>query len=444
MFNVQNLQRAAADPARAFARLAGRQRSALSAKLLFRISQLLEKNPLERMMRLGDIALVDKDLTTALRSLRSAIAIQPTVSTIYDLGARLARSDFNDETFISAVSSCIADETLNTMFETLMRSPQAYHPSRFWQYFMLYNAFQIEAGGIDNFKRTANNNYFTWTLDLHVHEQRMALEALVGTPKTKVCGAKPDEWNEARWSRYLSFLTALYAYARQKDRLGVLDRLEEPAVGNPLVATVDGRRISQDLCHTTIELNSMFQGTSLAQSDKFTVYELGAGHGRICWALLSMFPNARYVIIDIPPALYVSQWYLSKMMSRESVFPFRDFKSYATIANEFQSSRLAFLLPHQAAMLPDKTADLFINICSIQEMTREHVALWFDHIDRLSRGYFYTKQYLEHVNGMDRITIKRDDYPVRPSWRAVVNHQCEGFPSLFESLYYIGLGHCPA
>jgi putative sugar O-methyltransferase len=437
MFTVENLQRAVVDPARAFAILAARQNSALSAKLLFRISRLLEKNPVERLMRLGDIALVEKDLAAALHSLRSAIAIQPTVSAIYDLGARLAQSDFDDETFMRAVSSCIADETLNTMIETLMRSPQPYHPSRFWQYFMLYNSFQIEAGGIDNFKRTANNNYFTWTSDAHIHEQRTALEAIVGSKARGVCGAKPAEWNDGRWADYLSFLTALHAYARRSDRLGVLDRLEEPTTGNPLVATADGRRISQDLCHTAIELNAMISGAGLTPADTFTVYELGAGHGRIGWALLSMFPHARYVVIDIPPALYVSQWYLSKTMSAESVFSFRDFKSFNDLSSEFRSSRIAFLLPHQAAMLPDKSADLFINICSIQEMTREHMALWFGHIDRLTRGSFYMKQYLEHRNDIDGITIRRNDYPVRRYWHAVFDRQCEGFPSLFESLYRI-------
>jgi hypothetical protein len=104
---------------------------------------------------------------------------------------------------------------------------------------------------------------------------------------------------------------------------------------------------------------------------------------------------------------------------------------------ELEKYRAAFLLPHQAALLPTKSADLFINVCSIQEMTREHVALWFEHVARLTRGHFYTKQFIRHYNGFDGVRIDRDDYPVREDWQTVFDRQCEAFPSLFEALYCI-------
>ena len=133
----------------------------------------------------------------------------------------------------------------------------------------------------------------------------------------------------------------------------------------------------------------------------------------------------------------MSQWYLSNLAGPERVFRFRNFERYDEIASEFESSRVAFLLPRQGAMLPDKSTDLFVNICSIQEMTRDHMALWFGEVDRLCRGHFYTKQYLEHVNDIDGITIAREDYPVRGHWRPTFDRQCDAFPSLFEALYEI-------
>ena len=182
MLNLKRLKLAATNPALAFAVLADRIRpgSPIVAKTLLRASRILERNDAERLMRLGDIALIDGDLTTALRYLREAIALQPTVGAVYGMGARLARSNLNDADLIQAVIATVNDETLREMLVALLRSPKAFHASRFWLYFMLYNAFQIEVSGISNFKRTANNNYFTWTSDAHINEQITALEALVG------------------------------------------------------------------------------------------------------------------------------------------------------------------------------------------------------------------------------------------------------------------------
>jgi putative sugar O-methyltransferase len=439
MVGLRSLQLAAENPALACAALATRisSRSPRLAKSLMRASRALDRNDAERVMRLGDIALIDNDLTGALRALREAIALQPTVSAIYGLGARIARSTFAESALADAVEATIEDDTLREMILGLLQSPKQFHASRFWLYFMLYNAYQIEVGGLDNFKRTANNNYFTWTSHAHVGEQIAALAKLTGRHGTLV-GQTPDGWDDARWARYLEFLAALYAYAQTKDDLGVLVRVEEPLLGTPLPAMADRRLVSQDLCHTAIELNSILGSVGLSPNDEFTVYELGAGHGRIGYALLSLFPRARYVVIDIPPALHVSQWYLSKLLRPERVFRFRSFETYDEVARELEASRAAFLLPHQGALLPDKSADVFVNICSIQEMTHAHVALWFGQIDRLCRGHFYTKQYLRHVNDIDGIVVGRSDYPVRPHWTATFDRQCEAFPSLFEALYRVG------
>lgn len=437
---ANKLRLVATNPARVLYSLAGRMadHQPRLARAFVRMSLAIERNPAEICLRRGEIALLNHDLAGAVSYLRMAIASQPTVSAIYGLGARLARAKFTDAEFEKAVTTTVTDETLRSMLLWLLRSPSAYHPSRFWLYFMLYNSYQVDTFGIDNFKRSSNKNYFTWTSDVHVKEQTQALQLITrSSAALKVNGEKPADFTEKEWHQYKRFLTSLYCYARSRDRLGILDRLEEPLLGNPIYLEIDGIRVSQDLCHTCIELNSVLPHLPFSADDAFTVYELGAGHGRIGFVLLKLFPRARYVVIDIPPALHTSQWYLSALVDKSEVFRCRDFRSYPEIRNEFEASRVAFLLPHQAELLPHKSADLFINICSIQEMTLEHVTLWFRHIEELCRGYFYTKQYHEHKNDIDRITIKRGDYPVRPDWTAVFDRDCEAFPSLFEALYRI-------
>lgn len=435
------LVRAARQPRaslRRFAELQA-QRFPLIAKPLLKVALSLESRSVEKILIRGEIALIDRDLLSAAKCLRDVIAIQPTVSTMYRLGVMMAKSNFADEEYEKVIKATVVDETLKKMMVSLLRSPKAYHPSQFWLYFMLYNAFQVDAYGVENFKRTANNNYFTWTGDVHVNEQTDALERLLESSENlKIEGNRPEEFSAEKWEKYKRFLVAIYRYARAHDALGILDKLEEPLLGNPIFISINGRRISQDLCHTVIELNSILPALGKSFNDRFTVYELGAGHGRIGRALLSLYPNMRYVVIDILPALHLSQWYLSRLYQSDSIFRFRDFDEYKEVAAEFESSRLAFLLPHQAAKLPAKSADLFINICSIQEMTRSHVDLWFAEIDRLCRGQFYTKQYFEHTNDVDGFSLTKSDYPVKRNWGVKFDRQCEAFPSLFEAQYSVG------
>jgi hypothetical protein len=81
--------------------------------------------------------------------------------------------------------------------------------------------------------------------------------------------------------------------------------------------------------------------------------------------------------------------------------------------------------------------DLFINISSLQEMTPAQIDNWFGQIDRLCKGWFYTKQYVESKNGFDNVIIRQEDYPVRTHWQTVLNRKSPIFPEMFETIYKI-------
>jgi len=92
-------------------------------------------------------------------------------------------------------------------------------------------------------------------------------------------------------------------------------RLPEPALGQPLPVTWRGRLISQDLANTALEVAAI--GRALAGRKPRSILELGAGYGRTAYALLSLFPEATYTIVDIEPALTISRWYLSELFGAD-------------------------------------------------------------------------------------------------------------------------------
>ena len=191
--------------------------------------------------------------------------------------------------------------------------------------------------------------------------------------------------------------------------------------------------ISQDLC------NSIHEFYAIRQSGKFPkkmkIAELGAGYGRLAFIFLKVLPDSSYCIIDIPPALYISQKYLSTVFPGEKIFKFKPFKSYQQIKKEFESARIQFLMPHQIELLPKKQFGLFITVSSLHEMRRDQIRNYLKHINRLTKGYFYTKQW-QQSHTVDNQNIKEHQYPVPGKWKAVLKNSPHPIQRMFNDAIY--------
>lgn len=158
--------------------------------------------------------------------------------------------------------------------------------------------------------------------------------------------------------------------------------------------------------------------------------ELGAGHGRLAH-LFAMSTHCRYAIFDITPALLVSQWYIQSLFPNEKIFKFRHFDHFDEIAEELSECRFAFFASSQLEKFPENYFGLFINVCSLMEMRVDTISYFFRQIDRVTRGFFYTKQWLVQNNRQDEIVIKRDDYPVPSTWK----RRMEGIDPINQRLF---------
>jgi putative sugar O-methyltransferase len=384
----------------------------------------------------------------AAAAYKKAIALQPTRTTGFTVGRSLAQDGGLGDEFSAAAIRCILNEDLRAMMQAMRDAPPQYHPAKHWLYICLANAFQLESAGIDNFKRTVNHGYFNFTADEDIQVQVRSLLADLGWSEPQFAeldrhlaaheAARPSEFSGPQWQRYARFLALLLENTARHDRLQLLERIDEPALGNPLGCEYKGRLVTQDLCNSINEVNTILAALPQLLARRCHVTELGAGHGRIANVLLRLSPNVRVTIIDLPPALYVAQWYLTQLFPERRTFRFRNYSDWSAVRQEFASAELAFLMPAQLEGLPPGDIDLLINVVSLQEMTPEQIAFWFGHIDRLRPGFFYSKQLKERVNALDGVVIRRDDYPVRPNWRTLFDRDNSQNESMFEALYQIG------
>ncbi len=341
------------------------------------------------------------------------------------------------------------DERLQKMFEALSYSRPEIRPSRYWEELNKMNLVQLQEYGYENFKRTIALNYFTWVRILPWDSQ---IRALIKQLSIKV--ALKNLWCALTTTKHefftilnplqsviYNFLTyMLWEFAEKNDKTSLSKVLSEPIEGNPPIIEYKNRKVSQDLANSIIELNTIVEGTK-NQSPK-TLLELGSGYGRNAFVILNSQygANTRYIVVDIPPALYIAEKYLSSQFPEKRIFYWREFTSYNAVATEFEQAELLFLLPNQLELLAAKSVDLIINISSLHEMRPDQIAFYLQEFDRLARegSYCYLKQWKKgQVLFENNMVIQESDYPIPDRWNVVLWRDALIQTKFFEALFFI-------
>lgn len=327
------------------------------------------------------------------------------------------------------------------------KSPNIYQPSKFWQVLNQKHFDKLAKDGYENFKETVNLNYFYFNVGIRTkYFSRHLLNLLRWSDPVAVFRTfaamrfeNPPRriFAKKRWVwLYKLFMALLIQAVRTKDKFDLFDLLEEPKEGNPFRLHLgDKKLISQDICNSLLEFYSLQGGMGFGLEDRIRIAELGGGCGRVAFVFLSALKNVKYVMIDIPPALYIAWRYLSSVFINKKIFKYRDFHSYDEIRNEYEQADIIFLLPHQLEFLPPRSFDLFINISSFGEMRKDQIDNYFGLIDKLCSGFFYNKQWKQSVNAPDNIVIDFDEYPIRDHWKKTFKRQALIQTHFMEAMY---------
>ena len=329
--------------------------------------------------------------------------------------------------------------------------PEIYRPSRFWTRLNQLHDEQLANSGIERFKRTVNQSYFNWRLGIRDPQVLSLARWLVRHPHPAIVSARVEDWRgfetqdrtnplslrRRRWL-YEMAVAALWEVARDRDRLGLLAELEEPELGLPVTVRYRGRRISQDLANSAMELYPIAEAQGSDRPGSAGVLELGAGYGRLAWLFLAAFPGLRYFIVDIPPALAIAQDYLTTLFPDRPTFRFRRFSDYRDVAAEIDAAQIGFLTPNQLEAAPAWHAGTFINISSLGEMRPDQIETYTALIGRHTDGIFYSKQWKVSPNPADGVTIAQSDYPVLPGWVQLYSRPHPIQTKFFEAAYRIG------
>ena len=160
--------------------------------------------------------------------------------------------------------------------------------------------------------------------------------------------------------------------------------------------------INDNVCtHQFFE--SLFKIDYIKKNTEFskikTVLELGAGIGLLASAFLKQNSNIKYLIIDIPPTIFFSEFYLRGLGYK--VFGYEDFQNQKNINIEetFINYDVICMPAWKIVELGNFRFDLFINIHSIQEMEKEQAINYLSIITKNIKKYIYLEN---EIKGKDK------------------------------------------
>lgn len=332
------------------------------------------------------------------------------------------------------------DADLALMLDAMGEATGIYRPSPFWARLAREHVGQLAAEGFENFKRTVNMRYFNWGLfGIFAHQLlplawwwlKYSRRNFLGT---RISGPPPGNFSRAGGILYAWYVGLLYLRVAAGDKRNLFATCRESKLGNPVeVQIAPGLIVTQDLCNSIHEFSRVCD----AAPPPSRVIEIGAGYGRLAAVFLHAEPGVKYWIVDIPPALYISQRYLGEAFPGKKIFKFRPFATFDSVAAEVEAADICFFLADQIEKLPPKSVQTAICISNLHEMTRAQIAHYFQQIDRLTTGTAYTKQWMRSIATENGFSIPREDYPVPAHWRQTFNRRHPIQSWFFEAGYEI-------
>jgi putative sugar O-methyltransferase len=324
---------------------------------------------------------------------------------------------------------------LGAMVTALAEAPEIYRPSRFWEALNREHLELLQSdSGFGGFKRTVNTSYFQFGSAAFVTSLPLLIANWLRHPDPSLLGATVTGLHGWR-PRVFAIVLALYANTvRHRPGGHLLDEMVEPGLGNPITVRYEGRMITEDMCHSVEEFASITTGVPRDLPIRRAV-EIGAGYGRLAYVFARARPDIQYHVVDIPPALYISQRYLTTVLPDVPVFRFRPFDDYNQIAAEIGQARLVFLEPQQLEKLPDGYADLIVTVSTLHEMRADQIVHYLRVVDRLCGGAFYSKQWRRFYNDLDDVTPAKETYPIPRGWKLLFERSALAPRSFFEALY---------
>ncbi len=132
-----------------------------------------------------------------------------------------------------------------------------------------------------------------------------------------------------------------------------------------------------------------------------SLLEIGTGSGKQIEVIKKLHPKITFYVLDIPPQLYVSEQYLSKIFP-DSVISYKKTRKITKIPNE-REGKIFILGNWKISQIENLKYDLFWNAVSFQEMEPDVVLNYLQFVNRQTRKYVFL---YENLKGKEVASVK--------------------------------------
>ena len=200
-----------------------------------------------------------------------------------------------------------------------------------------------------------------------------------------------------------------------------VDNATECGAGSPRYLVYDGVRLNFDDLYQTYhawQLSRVY--TKLGEAPD-TIVEIGGGYGSLANKMRRIFPNCRYIILDLPEVLAIQFNHLSNCRPEDLIAGLGDFLQYEAAGSTPQDFDIALLPGWRTDLIEGQTPDLIINMRSMMEMRTPVIAGYFSFIESALRigGLFYCVNRYEKIIAGESVRIK--DFPFDEKWSSVLS-----------------------
>jgi hypothetical protein len=204
-------------------------------------------------------------------------------------------------------------------------------------------------------------------------------------------GDNPYRWQLRGMNMHeLGYVLSYYA-VRATDRLGVVPQLTEDGLFGVHTFPIDGRRVSRDTIDSALELNSLNDYLDLSTRSNVTVFDIGAGYGRLAHAA-SLLPSiGQYLCTDaVAESSFLCEYYLKfrRVDDRCRMVP----------------------LDEVEATLSRTSIDIAVNIHSFSECSLEAIDWWVRLLKKHRVPKIMIVPNMVSSDGMTMQTNDREDF----------------------------------
>ena len=173
-------------------------------------------------------------------------------------------------------------------------------------------------------------------------------------------------------------------------------QISDSQFGNPIGFYKNNKFYTSEFLNQLKHINFVKKNTEFNNISSVT--ELGAGIGLLASCFLKLKKNIKYLIIDVPPTSFFSEYYLKNLGFK--VFGYQQVKDEKNLKlnKVFEHYQVCCIPPWRLDLLENYSSDLFINIHSFQEIEKEASVNYINIIKNCIKKYIYLNNAVQGHN----------------------------------------------